>query len=89
LLGNGQIKIAEAIDFEQGLPKLRTNLPIRLQDIHVGAGIPETVVGIASTNRHLSNPSPMFLGTTDFSPALVIYKNILFKKTVESLLIIG
>lgn len=31
----------------------------------------------------------MFLGTTDFSPALVIYKNILFEKTVELLLIIG
>jgi len=29
---------ARAIDFEQGLPKLRTNTPIRLQGIHVGAG---------------------------------------------------
>jgi len=38
LLGNGQVKVAGAIDFEQGLPKLWTHLSIRLQGIHVGAG---------------------------------------------------
>ena len=38
LLGDCQIKVAGTIGFEQGLPKLRANIPIRLQGIHVGAG---------------------------------------------------
>ena len=37
-LYDGQIKVAGAIGFEQGLPKLRANIPIRLQGIHVGVG---------------------------------------------------
>src|SRR6185369_1756020 len=38
LLGYSQIKVAGALGLEQGLPQLRTHIPVSLQRIHVGTG---------------------------------------------------